>query len=262
MRMFVVGDCSPDRRYGLIDPTEPYEMEFENEVAKALSCVRPEYLCVPFHGTFEFEGRRFRPDLALVAKDGSHWFIIEVELLGHSLDLHVLPQVRAFRYGEWHEDCVTSLAKSLNLDEEHVRSIMEFIPRSVVVVTNKWAAKWEDQLLGLGVQLVTVSVFRGPDGTVAYEVDGALDVTLSNLGYGVYSATDRSIRMALGTDLEEGEIQLDEPTGGVSSWIVARTAEATWITKQRGVPAFDDGEYLQLLRTIEGKISLRPCRKR
>jgi len=259
MRMVVISPCSADHRFGLMDPTGPTESEFENDVARALACVRPDCVCIPFRGTFEFEGHRHQPDLALVARDLSHWFIIEVELVAHSLRLHVLPQVRTFRIGQWHDDCVTSLSRSLDIPYAHARSILAFLPRSVVVVTNQWAASWEDQLRGADVDLVTVSVFKGRDGTVAYDVDGTLEVSRVSLGFGRYAATDRSIRMSVNVDLAAGDIQLDEEAGGVATWTVSRSPEATWITKARGLPALEDGELVQLLRTMDGRISLRTC---
>ena len=60
----------------------------------------------------EYEGSREdkegikKPDLALVANDLSHWFVVEVELLSHSLDGHVLPQMRCLKYGEPQLGCV------------------------------------------------------------------------------------------------------------------------------------------------------------
>jgi len=93
MRTIMVGDCSPERVYQLSDPDAPNETEFEYTVARILSCVYPDFLCIVFGGGFKYDDRISRPDLAMIARDFSHWFIIEVELVSHSFMDHVLPQV-------------------------------------------------------------------------------------------------------------------------------------------------------------------------
>ena len=112
MRTFVVGDCLDKNKFQLWDPDASRETEFEMLVARALSCVYPSHVCVMFSGGFQYDDRVYRPDMALIAKDFSHWFIIEVELVTHSFYNHVLPQVRAFQYGEAQSDCINSLVAS------------------------------------------------------------------------------------------------------------------------------------------------------
>lgn len=109
MRKLLTGECHPDNIFQLVDPTTYVEGDFEAEVVKALSCLMPEYRCGVFAGAFVLEGERRVADLALVHKSLSHWFVVEVELAGHSLEHHVLPQVRCFRYGDPEHSCVTSL---------------------------------------------------------------------------------------------------------------------------------------------------------
>jgi hypothetical protein len=113
MRTILVGDCAADRLYQLSDPDALTEPEFEYAVARALTCIYQNFRCIVFGGSFHYLDRTHKPDLALVAKDFSHWFIIEVELISHSLDLHVLPQIRTFSYGVPAADCISILSKQL-----------------------------------------------------------------------------------------------------------------------------------------------------
>ena len=69
-------------------PLDFVEIAFEAEVVKALTCLFPDYWCGVFAGTFLLEGERRSADLALIHKSLSHWFVVEVELAGHSLDRH------------------------------------------------------------------------------------------------------------------------------------------------------------------------------
>ena len=81
MKTLLVGNCSPEHVFMLNDPDGPSESQFEYEVAKALgsACI-PRHRCIQFPGDFRYGDRCYQPDLALVAKDLSHWFVIEVEL--------------------------------------------------------------------------------------------------------------------------------------------------------------------------------------
>src|SRR5262245_59330266 len=108
----------------MADPDAPTEAEFEYRVVKALACLYQKYSCIVFGGTFYFEQRRYRPDLALVAKDFSHWFVIEVELVTHSLEGHVLPQVRAFRYGEPLGDCISVLSREPGIGASQAETLL------------------------------------------------------------------------------------------------------------------------------------------
>ncbi|HJQ35815.1 MAG TPA: hypothetical protein VKB93_01620 [Thermoanaerobaculia bacterium] len=259
MKTLIVGECAPDTRYEIVDPSEPYEVEFENDVARALSCYRLEYRCIPFRGSFVYDDRVYRADLALIAADFSHWFIIEVELVSHSLQRHVIPQVRAFGYGRWQPDCVTSIAVGLKIDRQRAETILTMLPRSVAVVANKRISEWEIALSTVETQLLVLTIFRGREGRRAYELDGDLQVVRESLGFGTYSAVDRAIRFPSSTSVPEGEVQIVEMGSGVSWWIARRSGPTLWLTRKVGLPDFVDRETLQVLRAHDGRTSLRRC---
>lgn len=257
MRTLIVGECAPDRLYRMTDPDAPNEAEFEFAVVKALSCVYSSYRCVVFGGGFRYDDRVYRPDLALVARDFSHWFVIEVELVSHSFDGHVLPQVRAFQYGFPEPDCATVLARELAVSREQARTLIDFVPHSVAVVANKREARWEIALRALTIQMLTISVFRSVKGVDAMEVDGTLEVLAESLGFGIYSATDRSLRFHKTLRLPAGPVQIDDPAGAPASWTVTPSDGATWVTKDVGAPDIEHGTHLQLIRTVDGRLSFR-----
>ena len=93
MRKMMVAPCQPDMIFTLSDPDAPSESEFEPITIRAFGCLYPQYQCVVFGGRFLYEDENRKPDLAMIARNNSHWFIVEVELLSHSLERHVLPQV-------------------------------------------------------------------------------------------------------------------------------------------------------------------------
>jgi hypothetical protein len=257
MRTFVVGECLDENKYELWDPDASTETEFEMVVARALSCIYPRYVCVMFSGTFQYDNRSYRPDLALIAKDFSHWFIVEVELVTHSFENHVLPQVRAFQYGEALPDCIGGLVKTNLMDFKQAETFISVVPRSVAVVANKLHMDWQIGLNALQVQLLAISVFRSGRGNEAIELTGRLESFAAHLGFGKYSAVDRALVFPRDTNLPEGKIKINDPGGSVATWTIKKDGQFVWIVKEVGTPDLPDDCFVQLIRTTDGAFSLR-----
>lgn len=258
MKTLLVGECSADGTYRLSDPDALSETEFEHTVVRALACAYPDYSCVLFGGTFEHEdsGAR-RPDLALVARDFSHWFIMEIELTSHSLENHVLPQIRAFVYGEPQQDCSSVLADRLSISKSRAETLVRLVPRSVAVVANRRDEMWFQALRGLNAQMVVVSVFKTGGGGGAVEIDGELRAVQRSLGFGIYSAVDRSVRFPASVRLPRGELEFVDERGTAATWLVSEGSGLLWATKRIGVPDLPDGAYAQVVGTFDGRILLR-----
>lgn len=260
MRNLVLGNCEHQSPLRLADPDAPNEAEFCNVVVKGLRCAFPEYDCVAFSGTFRLDDTSYKPDLALVAKDQSHWFVVEVELLSHSLELHVLPQVRALVYGQPLDDCSVRLSSTLGISRSVAETLVRFVPRKTLVVANKRDQHWKSALAGLDVQMLVVTLFGG-SGLEAIEVDGDIEVRHISVGFGQYLATDRSVRFGTPVDLPLGIVQVNDREGGLSNWNVSRSGAVTWLTKEAGTATFEDEAYVQLVRTMRGGLSfVRPNR--
>ncbi|HZR86485.1 MAG TPA: hypothetical protein VFB02_06760 [Bradyrhizobium sp.] len=257
MRRIVVGNCVKERLLRLVDPDAPTEAEFEQQVVRALSCFFPNHQCIVFTGGFRLDGEVLRPDLALFPADYSHWFVVEVELTSHSFERHVLPQVRAFRYGEPLDDCASQIAKALNISVPQATTLVRHVPRNVAVVMNKREPTWEIALRSHSIQLLIVSAFSSEAGLDAVELDGDLEVFQESLGFGLYSATDRSLRFPTSVRLPTGRIQIHDPLGSTSLWTVARDGVYAWITKDVGLPSIPHDSHIQLLRTVDGRITLK-----
>lgn len=262
MKTFLVGDCALDRLYQMTDPDAPNENEFEFSVGRALSCVYGDrYRCIVFGGTFLYDDRCYRPDLALIAKDLSHWFVIEVELVSHSFAGHVLPQVKAFHYGTPQPDCAAVLCRELRFSQQQALTFLAYTPRAAAVIANKRDQSWESRLDAHGIQLLAVSVFRSSAGVEAIEIDGRLEVLKESVGIGQYSATDRSLRFPRSISLTLGTIQVNDPGSTAALWVVARDNQFTWLTRERGTPDMQDGCFIQLIRAVDGQLSFRRPRE-
>lgn len=259
MKMLLTGDCHPDNIYQLVDPTQFYEGTFEAEVVKALTCLMPDYLCGVFAGAFILEGERRVSDLALVHKSLSHWFVIEVELAGHSFEQHVLPQVRCFRYGSPEDSCITSLVNAFSVfTRDQASSLLSHIPRFVAVVGNLPDPVWTTKLNAVDVQHLTVSVYKDRNGKSAHEVEGRLTVRTESLGFARFSSIDNCLRIPKGCGLVEGDIQIVDQFGNLANWTTREKAGTMWISKNRGPALIPHDSYVQIIRSFDGRISIRP----
>jgi hypothetical protein len=238
------------------DCTAMTETEFEYSVVRALAKSYPSHDCILFSGTFKHQGRGNRPDLALIAKDRSHWFIIEVELTTHSLYRHVVPQVESFVYGDPQDDCATILADRLNISIEKAKTIVAFVPYSVAVVADRFDPLWETTLRPLRCQLLAVSIFANDSGGEALHIEGVLRSNAKSVAFAKYSAIDKSLRCSKSLNLPQGSIQFIEPDGRPAMWTVRADDNATWITRNEGDARIPHLSYVHILMDVEGLLHL------
>lgn len=257
MRTILIPSAGDSAVYRQIDPDWDNEAAFEKVTAEALAQAYPSYRCVVFDGGFSFRGQIYRPDLALIARDLSHWFVVEVELVSHSLEKHVIPQVRAFSFGNPVEDCAPKLAKLLGIADTQARTFVEYVPRAATTVVNRWDEEWRAALAAVEVQMSEVTRLISPAGDVALAIDGSFEIVRRHLGFGIYSAGDRSVRFPRGTSLALGTVQLIDPSGAVGLWSVRASDDGLWATKDIGAPPIPDGCYVQLMLTEAGEFHLR-----
>ena len=250
------------RVFELLDSSEIVEGEFTQWVVEALRQAKPAYRCFPFRGVFTLDGERRQPDLAIVAPDFSHWFVIEVELTRHSLRDHVIPQVRAFRFGDLEPQCVQDLANALDVTLDVARELLDYGPRSVAVVTEAENPSWREALEGLDVQVLSIVPFRSSSGDPAFAMGGDLFVMQESVGVGTYRVADGSILMPAHTALDPGRhVILDSGRGSSSSWRAVKTKEALWVTKERGTLDLSVDSRVQLIRAADGALSIRVLRQ-
>lgn len=258
MRKLIVGECDPGRVFHLVDPTQFLESDFEAEVVKALTCLMPDYQCGVFSGAFLLEGERRMADLALVHHSFSHWFVIEVELAGHSLENHVLPQVRCFRYGIPDNTCISSLLNAFGwMSREQAEALLRYVPHHVAVIGNQPDSRWTSALSALDTQHLTVSVYRNRNGESIHELEGSLSFRSESLGFAQYSAVDNCLRIPKSCGLRSGPTMFIDQFGNPSEWIVREEASVLWVSKRQGPALIAHNEYVQLIRTADGSVSLR-----
>jgi len=181
-----------------------------------------------------------------------------VELASHSLEHHVIPQVRCFRFGEPESSCVTSLCRGFKgITRDQAERLLAYVPRCVAVVSNIYDPVWHPALRALDVQFLTVSLFKDHLGRTAHEVHGQLTVLRESLGFAQFSAVDNSLRLPKSAGLAVGVMRIEDQFGSAGLWTVREEGGNIWLTKDRGSAMITNGTFVQIIKTIDGRICLR-----
>ena len=70
-------------------------------------------------------------------------------------------------------------------------------------------------------------------------------------------AVDRSLVFPKDLPLPDGEIQINDPAGSIATWTIKRNIQFAWMVKAAGTPDLPDELLIQLIRTVDGGLSLR-----
>lgn len=154
-----------------------YESELENTILSHVETVFPNYIAIPYkkdvHAPGVAKGRT--PDLALINKDYSDWWIIEVELGEHDLK-HVKAQVDVFVNGTYNPYEVSKYIKTKDdqgrLNLKSLQKMIQNYQPNVMVIVDEHVAAWKDDLEKLGAKICVFQVFKNKDGHRAYRLNG------------------------------------------------------------------------------------------
>lgn len=118
---------------------------------------------VPFkttvHSEVDLDARK--PDFALIHKRYLSWWVVEVELAHHSLEGHVLPQVRTLaraKYGPSEADYLCQ--RDSDLDRNKVIEMFKGRQPQILVIVNAPVAGWADLLRPFQAKIGICQIFR------------------------------------------------------------------------------------------------------
>src|SRR5438132_500456 len=120
-----------------------YETEYEEVFSSNVELIYPYYYLAPFKLTVSHENESAKADFALIHKQCRDWWVVEVELGSHSLEGHVLPQVRTLSravYGQREADYLCG--KVPLLDKRLVTAMMKGQQPRVLVMVNTPKPEW------------------------------------------------------------------------------------------------------------------------
>jgi hypothetical protein len=244
-------------RLCLTDPTPIPEDEFERIAISTLQDLYPECFVFPFKPTIKYDGVGWRPDVAIVAKDFSYWFVVEVEIASHSLQKHVLPQVRAFRFGEYSGQACGALARELNVSRDIADTLIRYVPRYVAVIANHEDEAWAKALAAENTQLMTIASYSGSgfDRTALF-VEGSLVAAQQSLGFGKVMATMQVVTLPAGSFWKDQTYRITDHHG-CANWSCRLDGTKAWLSKKQGLIQLPDSCWVQFIQQND-VIEMRP----
>lgn len=240
-----------------VDPTGGLEAKFEDVALRILARLYSSCYVCEFKALLTHDGAGWRPDLAIIDRSWGYWFVVEVEIATHSLYKHVLPQVTAFRDGDYGtETCSAAIARATGVSVDRATTLLRYIPRYVAVVSNQEDAVWASVLAEEAVQYMSIASFARALGPPAYLVKGLLHPAEHSVGFGTALPSLQTIRLPRSDFWRDGTYRVVE-ANGVADWNCFVDAQVVWLTKQRGLITLPEGAWVQLIAQGNGSLLLR-----
>lgn len=164
-----------------IQPTAFYrEEDLERSVLLNLQSLFPDFLAVPYKKKIKNKknNRINAPDLALVKKDYSEWYVIEVELSSHNI-AHVELQIDTFYNCTYGLDDVKYLFDK-NKDKfkyEPLEKLITSKPPKLMVIINDFDQNLKDKIAIFNCSICVFQIFLDKDNHPFYRLDGEYPLT-------------------------------------------------------------------------------------
>ncbi len=248
-----------------ISPSALSEIEFESLLIQNADIVQADTIVIPFKKTVYSQHGSARADLAMIFTDYSKWIVIEVEMSGHNLYSHVIPQVRNLREANYTQEYVTYIHKKCSaLDVDKLMSMMLGDQPDILVIVNKPNEEWKKELRRYGIHMMVFEIFRSRLNKNIFVIDGvppkvAYDV-LSELSFGMLP---RSLKLSSPATLPvDPGVKFPVRVGGqITYWERFHTATDAYLTPIGNLPICPDQKYA-LIREESGEYAIRPLIKK
>jgi len=114
-----------------------------------------------------------KADFALIEEQYRSWWVCELETADHSLEGHVLPQVRTFVAGRYGASAVEYLVNACpGLDRTRLTRLVRTEQPQVLVVVNRYSELWARAISNEGAYLGVFEIFRSEAGQFVFRVNG------------------------------------------------------------------------------------------
>jgi hypothetical protein len=245
--------------------TSIYESEFEKLLFQEAGQIFSDYFPVPFKTVVFSQDGDAKPDFALVHKDYRSWWVVEAEMGHHSLQGHVLPQVRRLSRANYDEPEAQYLCQNNTaLDPARVREMIKGERPRVLVVVNIPVQGWPEQLRPYDAVVAIFQIFRSKFNHYAYRING--DFPSEN--YEIISTCrcweiHRFLKIDSPANLgvERGAIVTLHHETGAIEWQRADTGGVALLHAVRGHP-LEKGVVYEILRQGDGTLAIQRSKKK
>lgn len=159
--------------YEELASTSLYESEFENILFQEASRIFPEYHAVPFKCLVVSEEGDAKADFALVHKDYRSWWVVEAEMGHHSLNGHVVPQVRKLSQANYTDSEAQYLCDhARHLDCFRIQEMIKGQQPRVLVVANVPVPGWREAVQPYSAVVAVFQIFRSQLNRHIFRLNG------------------------------------------------------------------------------------------
>ena len=250
--------------YSKVPSSSVYEQDYENQLLRFSNQLFPDFYCVKFKSKVQSIFGNCIPDLALIHREYRDWYVVEVELEHHSLEYHVLDQVKSMYHGEYtqvHADYL--LGQLPSLDESRLKDLIRQKPHTLVVVPIS-KISWRERLYQFQTKILTVEIWRNDRHESILRVDG--DELIS---YEAEFVSELEVDPAIPRLLkvkniagipQSGLIQI-EISGFKSDWRIQNFGEGKWLNPDGKSPLPGNANGVLLLTKRESGEYVMESRK-
>ena len=144
-----------------------YEMDFEAIFLRLAPRIFPSWDCASWKPLIHSYPTGARPDLVMVSKDLSEWFVVEIEDTRHSVQRHIFPQLETLSRGNYGSYLAESLMQRFPEEEPgELQNILKIQP-GVICVVNGFVDRIDEACRRLGVTHITCEPYINSLGDVA-----------------------------------------------------------------------------------------------
>ncbi|MDY0143611.1 MAG: hypothetical protein RBR97_17135 [Bacteroidales bacterium] len=163
-----------DDWYEEFEPGTYVEDSLEKTIIARSIEVFPEYYTIPFKKTIEYNGESKQPDLCLIKKDYSRWYVIEVELSNKQFTGHTESQIRVFSNGKYNASEISKylVRKQPELNECDLKKLILKDDPGVLIMVNEYPEWAKEAKSYPRTGILVFGMFDHPDGIEAYRIDG------------------------------------------------------------------------------------------
>jgi len=236
-----------------------YETEFEKVLANHISGIFPDYISIPLKYTFTsdvYTGTKV-PDLLILRKDLSEWWITEVELSHHTVT-HISEQVAVFSRPKFN---AIDLSKYIyqkiahhhpdeTITQADIHNMITTTQQRVLVILDEPKLGLETALRPYGALLCVFQMFKDNMGRLAYRLEGEYPKVVHDFShcrsfklFGLSLEVINPDILSHITDRSEIEIYI---RGKQSKWRKMASAQKTYLTfvGAQAYPLNDPDGYL------------------
>ncbi len=150
---------SPLRVLSRFEPAN--EGDFESQVLRCAKPLFPDYVAGPWKPRVrDVYGHAAHPDAVLVAPELSLWYVVEVELVSHSVSRHVRPQLETLGRGIYDSTLVPSLRRAVPEVPEEVLEDLIYKEPGLLCIADGFSESLRSACLDNGFELCVLEPHR------------------------------------------------------------------------------------------------------